>query len=128
MWRKAKSRRPELLDAVIEGDRERLDRLLAKGSDVNARDTAGWTALHFAAQRQDASQIERLLSAGAEVDAVDKYGNTPLFRAVFCYRGDGSAIGSLKAAGADENKLNISGVSPRSLADSIANYDVASVL
>jgi ankyrin repeat protein len=128
MGRKVKSRRPELLDAVIEGDRERFDRLLAEGFAVNARDTAGWTALHFAAQRQDVSQIERLLAAGADVDATDGYGNTPLFRAVFCYRGDGSAIAALKAAGADENKLNTSGVSPRSLADSIANYDVASVL
>ena len=43
-------------------------------------------------------------------------------------RGDASAIRVLKAAGADENKQNASGVSPRSLAESIANDDVASVL
>jgi ankyrin repeat protein len=120
--------RPVLLEAVIDGDQQKLERLLAEGSDVNAHDTAGWTALHLAAQRQDASQIRHLVEAGANVEATDKYGNTPLFRAVFCYRGEASAIAALKAAGADENKLNKSGVSPRSLAESIANYDVASVL
>ena len=128
MGRKVKSIRPELIDAVIDGDHATLERLLLQGCDVDARDTAGWTALHFAAQRQDASLIGRLLAAGASVDAPDGYGNTPLFRAVFCYRGDPSAIAALKAAGADQTRANTHGVSPRSLADSIANYDVTSAL
>ena len=128
MGRKVKSRRPDILDAVLDGDHAKLERLLTEGSDVNARDTAGWTALHFAAQRQDAAQIRRLLAAGADVEATDDFGNTPLWRAVFCYRGDASAISALRAGGADQHRLNKSGVSPRILADTIANHNVASVL
>ena len=128
MARGVKRPRPALLDAVIDGDAKMLERLLAQGADVNVQDSAGWSALHFAAQRQDADQIRRLLAAGADVEATDAYGNTPLFRAVYCYEGDAEPIRTLKAAGADESHLNGSGVSPRSLAESIANYDVATVL
>jgi len=58
----------------------------------------------------------------------DQHGNSPLWRAVFAYRGSSSAIIALKAAGADLDLPNTSGVSPRSLAATIANYDVKSVL
>jgi ankyrin repeat protein len=113
--------RPDLLQAVIEGDLNRLQRLLAGGADPNVADDAGWTALHFAAQRQDADQVRALLAAGAAVDAADAHGDTPLFRAVFTYRGSASTIEALKAAGADLYKRNVEGISPRSLAQSFAD-------
>jgi ankyrin repeat protein len=115
------SPRPDLLQAVIEGDLNRLQRLLAAGADPNIADNAGWTALHFAAQRQDVSQVRALLDAGAEVDPADAHGDTPLFRAVFTYRGSASTIEALKAAGADLHRRNVEGVSPRSLAQSLAD-------
>lgn len=128
MGRKVKSKRPELLDAVIDGEEKRIAFLLASGADPNVADTAGWTALHFAAQRQDVEQIQMLLQAGAHVDPADDNGNTPLFRAVFSFRGNPGALQALKAAGADVDRLNKHGASPRSLAESIANYNVKDVL
>jgi ankyrin repeat protein len=84
-----------------------------------------WTPLHFAAQAQAPSAIEVLVAAGAPVDAADGQGNTPLWRAVLCSQGEGATIGLLLEAGADPDRGNGHGVSPRALAGRIANYDVA---
>jgi uncharacterized protein len=114
--------------AVVNGDVERLKALLAGGADPDAADTDGWRPLHLAAQAQDAVAIEALVAVGAARDPVDRHGNTPLWRAVFTSRGEGAAIRVLLKAGADPDRLNIHGVSPRMLAARIANYDVAAFL
>jgi hypothetical protein len=44
---------------------------------------------------------------------------------VFNYRGDPATLRVLLAAGADPERQNAKGVSPRGLADLIGNYDVA---
>ncbi|MCF1509616.1 ankyrin repeat domain-containing protein [Streptomyces glomeratus] len=84
----------------------------------------GWTQLHFAADEQDAAAVRSLLAAGAEVDARDEQGNTPLWQAVFTYRGDGAVLSLLVEAGADPDRANFHGVSPRRLADWRIGSDV----
>jgi uncharacterized protein len=111
--------------AAGSGDVDGLRALLAEGADPGAADAEGWTPLHFAAQAQAPAAVEVLLAAGAEVDVMDRHGNTPLWRAVFCSRGEGGTIRLLLAAGADPNRDNVHGLSPRTLAGRIANYDVA---
>ncbi|MGY5052060.1 hypothetical protein ACWDE0_41840 [Streptomyces sp. 900105755] len=64
-------------------------------------------------------------ATGAGVDVVDRHGNTPLWRAVFCSRGEDGTIRLLLEAGADPDRDNVHGLSPRTLAGRIANYDVA---
>ncbi|WP_225102619.1 ankyrin repeat domain-containing protein [Streptomyces sp. CoH27] len=76
-----------------------------------------WTPLHFAADEQDAAAVGSLQAAGAWVDAPDGQGNTPLWHAVFTYRGDGAVLSLLVDAGADSDRDNLHGVSPRRLAD-----------
>ncbi|MBO4258599.1 ankyrin repeat domain-containing protein [Streptomyces griseorubiginosus] len=111
--------------AASRGDVEGLRGLLAEGADPGAADAGGWTPLHFAAQAKVPAVVEVLLAAGAAVDAVDRHGITPLWRAVFCSRGEGGTIRLLLEAGADPDRDNVHGVSPRTLAGLIANYDVA---
>ena len=69
---------------------------------------------------------ELLLKYGAKVDEKDKDGNTPLFKAVFFSGGNTDMINLLVRKGADPNSENDYGVSPKNLADTIANFDVKS--
>ena len=55
---------------------------------------------------------------------MNSFGNTPLFTAVFNYRGDASVIELLRDRGADPLRKNESGQTPVGLARLIANYDV----
>ena len=73
--------------------------------------------MHYAAQNGWPAIVDLLLQAAADVDAQDEYGNTPLWRAVFNYRGDVAVIEKLLAAGADSTLANDHGVSPRQLSD-----------
>ncbi|MEV2217362.1 ankyrin repeat domain-containing protein [Streptomyces sp. NPDC050997] len=120
--------RPAVHYAAADGDAEGRRGLLAGGADSEAVDTAGWTPLQFAAQAQSPSAIEVLLAAGATVDAADGRGSTPLWRAVFCSQDERATIRLLLEAGADPDRGNAHGVSPRALAGRIANYDVAAHL
>ncbi|GAB1641412.1 ankyrin repeat domain-containing protein [Krasilnikovia sp. MM14-A1259] len=103
--------RTELHDAAAIGDVATVRSLVAEAVGVDAADLAGWTALHFAAQAQAAAVADELLTAGAAADSTDEHGNTPLWRAVFCYRGDPTTLNRLVAAGADPDRVNAHGVS-----------------
>jgi ankyrin repeat protein len=116
--------RTALHHAAITGDAESVGILVSAGALVSAADNGTWTPLHFAAQGYHLSIARALLDSGAAVDAVDEHGNTPLFRAVFDSRGRGEMISLLRQRGADCDRSNRHGISPRSLANNIANFDI----
>src|SRR5690349_14791372 len=60
------------------GDVERLTELLGGGQNVNARGSAGRTALHRAAARGHTETVELLLSHGADPSLADRAAFTPL--------------------------------------------------
>ncbi len=86
-------------EAVRRGDAAAIDRALAAGAPLAAKDVLGFTPLHIAASEGNAAIVERLLSAGAEVDARAKQGLTPLMLA--CGRGHVGAVEWLLMARAD---------------------------
>jgi ankyrin repeat protein len=116
--------RTPLHHAALEGNAGRVRQLLASGLVADAPDDNGWTPLHFAAQSNAAEATALLLEAGASVDVRDAHGNTPLSTAVFNSRGYGEVIELLRSHGADPQAKNNHGVSPLSLARTIANFDV----
>jgi len=111
--------------AAAEGNAAEVRRLLKAGADANHQDVNGWSPLHFAAQASSPDCTNALLRSGANASLRDSHGNTALFRAVFASKGEGEVILLLRTAGADPRMQNAHGVSPVSLARSIANYDVA---
>src|SRR5262250_2013856 len=123
-WHIDKLGRSELHYAVSDGNLVRVRELIRQGMSVNLPDRNGCTPLHFAAQTHDEALARLLLDSGASVDSRDSNGNTPLSTAVFNSRGRGELIKLLRQRGADATSTNNSGVSPASLARTIANYDV----
>jgi len=69
---------PLFMAAVAEGNIESVKSFVAKGADVNATTTIGYTALHYAVVYENVKIAEFLVSNGADVNARDKEGNTPL--------------------------------------------------
>jgi len=63
------------------GNIEAVNQYLAAGADVNAKDSAGETALHGAVFRGSKEVAELLISNGADVNAKTKRGETPLDQA-----------------------------------------------
>ena len=115
-------------DASARGDVEAVRRLLREGADVNAPQGDGMTALHWAAERDDAELADVLLYAGARVDAGTRIGHyTPLHLAA---RGAGATVVELLLdAGSDPNASTTnSGATPLHLAAATGDPEVVAVL
>jgi hypothetical protein len=68
---------PLLHFAIVGGNQDLLESLLAGGAEVNPLGSAV-TPLHSAVAAGCAEAIKRLLGAGADVDVVDSFGATPM--------------------------------------------------
>ncbi|MDB4342093.1 ankyrin repeat domain-containing protein [bacterium] len=67
-----------ILAAAYNGNIATVKQHLAAGTDVNAADENGWTALHQAAFKGRKEIAELLITKGADVNAKDEDGGTPL--------------------------------------------------
>jgi uncharacterized protein len=90
-----------LVEAVKNSDKAAIEALLPQHPDLNAADTDGSTALHWAVRRDDLETTNLLLRGGANVKTANRYGVTPLSLA--CVNGNAAMIEALLAAGADPN-------------------------
>ena len=68
----------DLIEAIRKGHPAVVHAFLTKGSDPNARDAKGGTALHWAAAKGSAEIVKLLLDAGADASVTDTGGKTPL--------------------------------------------------
>ena len=87
-----------LIQAVKRGDVPAAQQLIRQKVDVNLRQPDGATALHWAADAEDAKMASLLLAAGAKADVANDYGVTPLLVAVAGRASD--VVEVLLAAGA----------------------------
>jgi ankyrin repeat protein len=112
-----------LIEGVRSGDPVAVNAELDRGADVNAAESDGTTALHWAAQIDDVQMLELLLEAGAAVDATNRFNVTPLELAA--NNGNAAAIERLIQAGADPNHASREGQTP--LMTAAANGGVAAI-
>lgn len=67
-----------LMEASDRGDVRTVNRLIANGADVNARDYAKWTPLHEAAGNGHEGVVKALVKRGANIHAKNNAGLTAL--------------------------------------------------
>jgi ankyrin repeat protein len=106
-----------LFAVTIEHDCKKVQSLLAKGANVNARDPVNnWTLLHWAAAFGDLHMIDLLAANGAVVTARDCRGDTPLHTAmgikVFADMVGDFVMDKLIKSGANLNAENNDGETP----------------
>jgi ankyrin repeat protein len=74
---KHSSLKTDLHRAAAAGDLAKVQMLIARGANVNARDDDGQTPLHLAARNGHKETVEVLVRCGAQVNNEDKQGQTP---------------------------------------------------
>ncbi len=67
-----------LIQAVKDGNIDRVRLLIAQGADINTRDNRGGTPLHWAAYYNRKEIAKLLLMQGADINIKDKNGLTPV--------------------------------------------------
>lgn len=96
-------------DAAQAGSVEQVRALLQQGADVNAAQSDGLTALHWAAMNNNSEIVGLLLYAGATVRPLTRVGGyTPLHLAA--RQGHAEVTGALIEAGANANEWTTTGV------------------
>ena len=99
-------RAPSLAETIASGDLAALERLLAEGVDLEARDSAGLTPLVLAAQDGSADVVALLLAHGADVSATVADGWTPLHAAAARgqHRRGRGLVGARRPGGCDDGR------------------------
>ena len=118
--------RSEIADAVMRGDRNATQTLLDQRVDVNAPQSDGATALHWAVYQNDPATVELLIRAGANVNAVNRDGANVLSLA--CINGNAVIIETLLRAGANANERLANGETPLMMAARTGDVESMKVL
>ncbi|CAK4958761.1 unnamed protein product [Aphanomyces euteiches] len=93
--------------AVVEGNVELVESLLASGHSPNQRDRLDRTPLHLASDRGNHELLALLCEYLGDIEARDAKGNTPLH--IACFRGHSSCVQFLLESAADVSVVNADG-------------------
>jgi ankyrin repeat protein len=116
----------DLFAAAMSGDLPKVERLIAAGANVNAKDNNSGTALIWASARGHEGVVQALLDKGAEVNAKDNNGRTALMFASL--NGSKVAVQALLSKGAEANARAKDGNTASMLASQKGHKEVAELL
>jgi ankyrin len=91
----------DVADAAMRGNKEAVRTLIQQKANVNASQSDGTTALHWAVRTDDLETADLLIRAGAKISAANHDGATPLLLASI--NGNAAMLERLIKAGADPN-------------------------
>lgn len=115
-----------LIDAVKQQDLAAARARIAAHADIDAAEADGFTALHWAAQRNNPQLVDLLIAAGANVKAVSRYRVTPLYLA--CNNGNAAIVERLLTAGASPYEISLEGQTALMTAAATGNPEVVRLL
>lgn len=118
--------RSDIADAVMRGDKAATRTLLDQRVDVNAPQSDGATALHWAVYQNDSATVDLLIRGGANVKAVNRDGASVLSLA--CINGNAAIIETLLNAGANANERMANGETPLMMAARTGDLESIRVL
>lgn len=111
----------------VRGHNDVVELLLAEGAEVSATNSKGDTPLHLAAQGGHTACVQTLIRHGADPNSVNAMdGDTPLHRAV--RNGHVASVQACVQAGSRLDIRNLSGQTPRQLADMSRNAQLIQAL
>lgn len=116
----------DIFEAIDGDDINAVEIFLARGTDVNRRDSGGGTPLHRAAHGGNQEIVRLLLARGADTGSRDHKGGTPLHMAA--YGGNADVANVLLAGGADVNSLDEKGWTPFEVASQYGHRHMAELL
>ena len=116
----------DVADAAMRKDRTAVQGLLQKGANVNAAQSDGARAIHWAVYNGDLEMTKVLIAAGADVKVANRNGSTPLWLA--STNGDAAIIRALLDGGANPNESLPLGRTPLMLASRTGALDAMRVL
>ena len=118
--------RSDVADAVMDGDRAALQRLVQQKADVNEPQVDGATALHWAVYKNDLESANLLMRSGARANVKNREGVSPLYMASLY--GEPAIVELLLKGGADARELTANGETMLMLAARNGNPGVIKLL
>ena len=113
--------------AAASGHKEGVERLIAQGADLNAKDQNGHTPLHLTIMNREAGQARWvLITQGADVNVKTNDGRTPLMMAAI--RGHEYLVEVLLANGANINARDNNNRTALSLAKQQSHTEIVELL
>jgi len=112
--------------AARDGNVDEVRKLIAAGSDVNAPEADGTSAVLWAAYQSQPDLVSMLLKAGADANLANSFGVTPLLQA--SRYGDASTISALIKGGADLAAATRDGETPLMAAARAGSVDAVKLL
>lgn len=116
----------EMLALAGSGETQAALELIGRRTDVNATQSDGTTALHWAVYYGDEALVKRLIRRKADVTVKNEFGATPLSQAAIL--ANAKIIKQLLAAGADANERGADDQTPIMVVARTGKVDAAKVL